>query len=290
VSLRPDVLAAAAALRAEPDRTCLMTDFDGTLAPIVDDPWGAVALPGTTDVLHQLARSYATVAVVSGRPGTFLRDALDLGASNLEAYGVYGAEHVTGDGGIEIDPTVAARIDDIARVAIELARALPPEVTIEEKTTSVVLHWRRHPWLGDIALSIATHVAESADLEIQLGKMTVELSPPGAPDKGAVVRLLAAGARAACFLGDDTGDIPAFEALAALAGGGSGGSGSGSSSSSSGGGGGGGGEATGAPPAMTIVRIAIASDESPPRLIEQAELVLESPQAVVEFLGLLLPG
>jgi trehalose 6-phosphate phosphatase len=41
-------------LRADPPRTALLLDFDGTLAPIVEDPAAAVPLPGTVEALVHL--------------------------------------------------------------------------------------------------------------------------------------------------------------------------------------------------------------------------------------------
>ncbi len=40
--------------------------------------------------------------------------------------------------------------------------------------------------------------------------MSVELRPPVKTDKGTVVDELASGLGAACFFGDDLGDLPAF--------------------------------------------------------------------------------
>ena len=47
-------------------------DFDGTLAPIVDDPNKARPLPGTDELLAHLAARFAAVALLSGRPADYL--------------------------------------------------------------------------------------------------------------------------------------------------------------------------------------------------------------------------
>jgi trehalose 6-phosphate phosphatase len=47
-------------------------DFDGTLAPIVDDPNEARPLPGTVELLGHLAARFAAVALLSGRPADYL--------------------------------------------------------------------------------------------------------------------------------------------------------------------------------------------------------------------------
>ena len=78
-----------AAFLAAPDRAAILTDFDGTLAPIVEDPATAHPLPGAADVLERLAKRYAVVGVVSGRPVEYLRSRLGDG---LWLSGVYGLE------------------------------------------------------------------------------------------------------------------------------------------------------------------------------------------------------
>ena len=57
-----------APLRDDPRGTGVFTDFDGTLAPIVDDPASALPLPGVVDALEALAGRYGRVGVISGRP------------------------------------------------------------------------------------------------------------------------------------------------------------------------------------------------------------------------------
>ena len=76
--------------------------------------------------------------------------------------------------------------------------------------------------------------------------MSVELHPPLDADKGAVVEELSNGMTAACFLGDDRGDLPAFDALDRLAAGG-----------------------------MHTVKIAVASSEAPAELLERADVVVD---------------
>jgi len=61
-------------------------------------------------------------------------------------------------------------------------------------------------------------VAEQNGLELVPGKMVWELRPPVRGDKGDGVRRVVAeaGARTVVVIGDDLGDLPAFEAVAAL--------------------------------------------------------------------------
>src|SRR2546422_145119 len=56
------------ALLAAPGRAVVALDFDGTLAPIVDDPDQARAHPGAVPALSRLAPRVGSVAVITGRP------------------------------------------------------------------------------------------------------------------------------------------------------------------------------------------------------------------------------
>ena len=79
-------------LRAGAAEAALCFDFDGTLAPIVDDPDTAAALPGTAELLATLAGRYAAVALVSGRPAAFL--AGRVAVPGLRYVGLYGMEEI----------------------------------------------------------------------------------------------------------------------------------------------------------------------------------------------------
>ena len=73
----PAELTRALDAAATTPRLLLVSDFDGTLAPIVNDPADARALPVAADALIALAAVPATtVALVSGRALAVLRDCL----------------------------------------------------------------------------------------------------------------------------------------------------------------------------------------------------------------------
>ena len=57
-----------AALLADPASALLATDFDGTLAPIVEDPDQARPYPGAVDALARLGSRLGAVVIVTGRP------------------------------------------------------------------------------------------------------------------------------------------------------------------------------------------------------------------------------
>lgn len=234
----------------------MFLDYDGTLAPIVDDPAGARPVPGVSEVLAALARRVAVVAVVSGRPAAYLRD--NLGAPpGVRLAGLYGMEEVTTDG-VWRDPEAEAwapAVDDVAR---RVRSAAPHGVEVEPKGLSVTLHWRRaHDaagWVEDRARSEAA----ATGLALQPGRMAVELRPPVAADKGTVVARLGTGRLAVAYFGDDLGDLPAFAVLAELAAAG-----------------------------VAVARVAVAGGDSPPAMAAAADLVVEGPERAVALLAAL---
>ncbi len=251
-----------AAFRAEPSMAAVITDFDGTLSPIVADPAAAVPLDGVVDALHGLAARYARVAVVSGRPVAFLRDRLELDSrppSALVLSGLYGIERLEG-GAYSVDETALGFRAAVEEVAMLADADAPPGVGVERKGLSVTLHVRTAVAEDRWARSWAESAATAHGLVVHEGRMSFELRPPVALDKGTVVRSLIEGMAAACFLGDDLGDLPAFDALSHLA------------------------TSTGA----TVVRIGVRSTEAPPALLERSDLVVDGPTGSLELLRRLL--
>jgi len=248
---------AVAALRRAPDRAAILLDFDGTLAPIVEDPAAARPLPDAGPLLAALSRRYAVVAVVSGRPVRHLVTHLEPGPTLV---GLYGLEEVR-DGAVIVDPAVEgwrSVIDDAAAVA---EQDLPGGVGVEHKGLSLTLHVRPQPELAPLVQAWAAAASERWGLHQRPARMSVELHPPVPVDKGSVVdRLLDRDdLAAACFIGDDVGDLPAFAAVDRFRQRG--------------------GDAH---------RIVVASAESAPEVLAVADAVVADPTAVVDLLRALL--
>src|SRR5262245_46355886 len=145
----------AALLRAAAE-TVVGLDFDGTLAPIVEDPAQAHIHPDAGDVLVALAEQVLAIAVVTGRPA---RQALDLGGleevgntigdagKELYLFGQYGNERWSSTNRRVISPRpphgLASFTADLPRL---LRRYDAEDVHIEEKGLAVAVHTRR---LGD---------------------------------------------------------------------------------------------------------------------------------------------
>lgn len=277
---------ALAAVAQDPGCAGVLTDFDGTLAPIVEDPAAAVALPGAVDALHHLAGRYRRVAVVSGRPVSFLVAQLRMGDGRagepplaasaesggpghdeapglawlrrrrgLVAVGLYGLEMADGER-VACHPGVDRWRGVVAEVAQRAAHDAPPGVIVERKGLSVTLHYRTAPAAGPWCKRWARKEAARTSLALHPARMSEELRPPLPVDKGTVVAELAAGLEAVCFLGDDRGDLPAFDALEEMA----------------------------ARAGVLVAKVAVRSPEAPPDLLARADVVVDGPEGALAIL------
>jgi trehalose 6-phosphate phosphatase len=205
-------------------------DFDGVLAPIVDDPAQAHIHPEAPDLLVALAEQVLGVAVVTGRPA---RQAVALGGleevgqrvaagdRDLAVLGQYGNERWTARTRRVISPRPPRGLASLVAELPELLRREGlDEAYLEQKSLAVAVHTRR---LADPAgaLERLTPALERAarrhDLVLEPGRMVVEVRAPGM-NKGNAVRTLKRElhADAMMFVGDDLGDVEAFEAIDAL--------------------------------------------------------------------------
>lgn len=193
----------------------LFLDVDGTLLEIAARPQ-AVSVP---DPLRQMLRrlsvgSGGAVALVSGRAIADL-DAL-FAPLALPSAGLHGFEHRGAGGAYSTRPLPAAASLELARgVMLELARR-HAGLLVEDKKFALALHYRGAPDLEETVVTAMTDVVARVgeELELQRGKMVVELRPAGASKGKAVAAFLGEApfaGRLPVFLGDDLTDEPAFE-------------------------------------------------------------------------------
>lgn len=243
-------------LATAPARAAVLVDFDGSLAPIVDDPAAAVVLPAARDALAALVGLVRLVAVVSGRPVDFLAAAL--GIDGLELVGQYGLERML-EGRTIPDERVEPYLGAVAAAADEAERLLPGLLVERKGSIAVTVHWRRQPERDAEGTAAVEELARRHGLEAYPTRMARELRPPVAVDKGTTVdALLVPGYDAACFAGDDRGDLPAFDALdRALANG----------------------------RLRHAARIGVHSPEAPPELLERADVTVDGPAGLAALLA-----
>jgi trehalose 6-phosphate phosphatase len=216
--------AGLAALISAPSSALVALDFDGTLAPIVEDPAAARAAHATTAGLVRLAGVAGTVAIITGRPAAeaaeFARLS-DLAAPpGITILGHYGSERWEA-GKLSSPPPPPGLAVARAELPDVLTAAGAGDGTfVEDKGYAVAVHTRRaarpQQELDRLSPRLSA-LASRTGLAVEPGRFVLELRPPGS-DKGRALRALVAerSAGAVLFCGDDLGDRPAFSAVREL--------------------------------------------------------------------------
>ncbi|WP_025618020.1 trehalose-phosphatase [Salinispora cortesiana] len=236
--------------------TVLFFDFDGTLAPVRDDPTAVHPAPKVLTAIEALAPVVRRIAIVSARPVDFLRERLgDL--AGVDLYGLYGLEHSHSDGETVTEPAALPWVPTMAELTDRARTELPEGTLVEYKRLSVALHWRTAPQLGSAVTQWGRAQAEQLGLRVQAGRMVLELKPPVDRDKGMVIDEVVRDAEAAWYFGDDVSDIKAFAALRAR---------------------------TAADPHFFGVCVAVANPETGEEVAAAADLTIDSPTDLGDFL------
>ncbi len=257
---------ALAPLRANPSRSAVLLDIDGTLAPIVTHAADAQVPESTRQLLIEVAKRYAVVGCVSGRRASEARAMVAIGA--ISYLGSHGAE-ILRAGWTEavLDPQVepwVRRIQEFGREAdtSDLRRL---RVRIEDKGAIVAFHWRGAPDedAARAAIDALAARAEAAGLRTQWGRKVLEVRPPVQIDKGAGIESFLAGTQVdtALYVGDDTTDLDAFRALTRLVEEGK---------------------------LAHAVRVGVASDERPASLVDSVDMLVDGTAGVRELLSTLI--
>jgi trehalose 6-phosphate phosphatase len=210
-----------AALISEPHRALVAVDFDGTLAPIVDDPAAARATPAATAALARLAALAGTVAIVTGRPAA---DAASFaGVTDIPGVIVLGHYGMQRWERGELSTPAVPQGMSTARAELPgvlSAAAAAHGTYVEDKGEALAVHTRRaaepQAELDRLRLPLA-QLAERTGLALEPGRFVLELRPPGADKGRAITELTAERAPGAIlFCGDDLGDRAAFAAVREL--------------------------------------------------------------------------
>jgi trehalose 6-phosphate phosphatase len=250
-------------LRAEPSRSAILTDFDGTLAPIVEFAADAALPDEARELLVRLAERYGLVAAVSGRRAADVRALVDL--DTIAYAGNHGLELLLpGENEPSPDPSLAGREDEAAKfiAAVAAERLDGTGLRVEDKGPIQALHWRGvtdDAAAESAARSIAVE-AGRAGLEPRWGRKVLELRPVGGGGKDAAVASLLAeeGIDRAVYAGDDRTDVDAFRRL---------------------------GELREAGELVAAVRIGVLSAEGPAEIAEESDLAVDEPAGWLEMLA-----
>ena len=182
------------------------------------DPAAARGHPDVPAVLGRLAGHGVRVAVVTGRPAaTAVELAAIADVDGLVVLGHYGLERW--EGGRLTGPEDLAGVEQARdRLPDVLSAAGAPDGTyVEDKGAAVAVHTRRTAEPSatfDALRAPLTALAEETGLVVEPGRFVLELRPAGG-DKGDAVRTLVAerSPSVVVFVGDDLGDLAAFQAV-----------------------------------------------------------------------------
>jgi len=254
-----------AQLRDDPAHAAILTDVDGTLAPIAPRPEEAVVPPRATELLAQLNERYGLVGCVSGRQAEEARRLV--GLDDIAYAGNHGLELLLpGEKAPRLDPSLQGREQEAADFISNLGAAslAGASLRLEDKGPIQALHWRGAE--DERAAEAHAHelaaAAGRAGLELRWGRKVLELRPPGGGGKDAAVAALLAtdGMTSALYAGDDRTDLDAFRRLRALRQDGE---------------------------LEMAVCVGILSEEGPPEIAEEADLTVDGPAGWLALLAAL---
>jgi trehalose 6-phosphate phosphatase len=250
-------------LRADPERTAILTDVDGTLAPIVARPEQAAVPARARELLEALGERYGLIGCISGRRAVEARHLV--GVEGIAYAGNHGLELLLpGEVEPQLDPAIAGRERDAADFLdsldhVELAAI---GLRIEDKGAIQALHWRGAD--DERAADARAHEiaarAGRAGLEPRWGRKVLELRPVGGGGKDAAVGALLADERiaTAAYAGDDRTDLDACRRLHDLRDEGR---------------------------LRAAICVGVLSAEAPAELGEEADLVVDGPEGWLELLA-----
>ena len=194
----------------------LITDVDGTISETAPTPQAAVVSPICRQYLSTLCNHLALVAAISGRPAIEAKNMIKI--DRMVYIGNHGLERWT-EGHSELTKGAKAYSKVIKAAIEDLTPLLSIEgIRIEDKGITATIHYRLcpNPELAerDILLTLGDST-RAKSLQITPGKMSINLLPPVAVNKGTPVLELIQGysLQGGIYLGDEITDIDAFRAI-----------------------------------------------------------------------------
>ncbi len=253
-------------LRADPSQAAVLLDIDGTLAPIVRHAADAHVPEATRTLLIEIAKRYRVVGCISGRRASTARQIVAIGT--IAYVGNHGGELLLPRAiAPQLDPELAAWGSRVREFA---ASVFTPEhqrlrIRSEDKDAIAAFHWRGAPdeEAAEAAVAEIARRAEERGLAVHWGRKVLEIRPPVTLHKGLGIAALLRGqpVLTAVYVGDDMTDLDAFRGLRALADAGE---------------------------LERAICVAVSSDETPPELASEADLLVDGASGVRELLEALL--
>ncbi len=249
----------------------LISDFDGTLSKIVAEPGAATIDEVAFKNFTALSEIFSFIGILTGRPFSFISRLLE---ENLESgkkftgrfllFSLYGNERSELNKDFKFNsPEVFQYSSKIKYSLSELQTRklmdLPKGVFVEDKGLTIAVHVRNSSTNVDDLISNINVRDEFPDFEVFKGREHFEIRPKRFLDKGDIIRELGQSL-SGIYIGDDTSDIPAFNAIDAL-----------SMNSKE----------------RSYLKVAIFNRETESILFDSADIVLDSQEEVAEFFEVL---
>ena len=197
-------------------RAGLLTDIDGTIAPIAPTPAAARVDDNARRALRRLLPRLTLVAALTGRRAA--EGAELVAIPDLPVVGNHGMEMLA-DGMLTVDPTVAPYAAPVHRVIERLRAApLPPGTILEDKGPTASVHYRLAPNIPEARatlFALLTPLTAAEGLLLTEGRALIEIRPPVPVHKGHALRRIAEDHNldAIVMFGDDLTDVDAFVML-----------------------------------------------------------------------------
>jgi trehalose 6-phosphate phosphatase len=190
----------------------ILSDIDGTVAPIVPYPEDARITNRARAALRELINRGVSVAFVTGRALEMARAMVDVPEADFAAnHGL----NIHVDGETHTPENVRPYVRRAQDVLLEIGEIDVPGVIVEDKGPVIAFHYRLAASEAQALAAIRAALKASSAAEsfrIQEGRKVLELRPPLEVDKGTAVADLVdrMGASAVLVLGDDATDMDMF--------------------------------------------------------------------------------
>lgn len=192
----------------------LITDVDGTISRLVDEPDAATIVPRSRAALASLQQKLPLVAVVSGRAAADV--AQRVGLPGLVYVGNHGLERWE-NGRLFPLADIAPYRPALERAKTAVEQIAPDGMWVEDKGATLSIHYRLTADPGATYQQYKPQIAAMAaaeGLRFFEGRLIFELRPPVEAHKGTAFTALVEeyGLDTAVFLGDDVTDVDAMKA------------------------------------------------------------------------------
>ncbi len=184
-------------------RLLIITDYDGTLAPIVDNPALAFPIPNSSHILEQLNANHA-VYILTGRPSSQVMAFLS--QTEIPVVGLHGLEW----------PSEQRPAPDREQVNATMERLAKFEgLKVEDKGWMISAHYRTMPEESHAAVQDFLRSIElPMDWELLEGNKVGEFRPVGYGKGDAAFRIISTHPDLfPVFIGDDKTDEEAIEVV-----------------------------------------------------------------------------